>query len=215
MPFLIQGKTNIVYILIVVILAAIAGGVIFSYQYWWLPKQGMPEINEYYKDLANKCESKSCCLESVNRMVAGNYKLSPEKGCPEGFQGNMLRCESSYKWCEPKADETADCFKKYPKIEFEGCVPGKVVDGWEGIILYPNTLDTSNVTHYTDAPAPDVVKQASVASYGISHSTCQTIWRIKINGEWKEVNQLDFCNFIIEYNSSCNECLLEWEEGCC
>jgi eight-cysteine-cluster-containing protein len=46
MPFITQGKTNIKYILIVVILAAITGGGILAYQYWWLPKQETqpPEI---------------------------------------------------------------------------------------------------------------------------------------------------------------------------
>jgi len=39
MPFITQGKTNIKYILIIVILAVIAGGGILAYQYWWLPKQ--------------------------------------------------------------------------------------------------------------------------------------------------------------------------------
>jgi hypothetical protein len=112
-------------------------------------------------------------------------------------------------------DETANCIKKYPLVEFKDCVPGKIVDEWSGIVLYPNTLDTSNITHYIDAPVPDVVKQAGIASYITSSSTCQTTWSIKINDAWKEVNQLDFCNFIIEYNNSCNKCLLEWKEGCC
>lgn len=119
---------------------------------------------------------------------------------------------STFKFIE---DETTNCLKKYPLVEFKDCVPGKIVDGWSGIVLYPNTLDTSNITHYIDAPAPDVVKQASIASYTTSSATCQTIWQIRINGEWKEVNQLDFCNFIIDYNNSCNGCLLEWKEGCC
>jgi len=38
MPFITQGKTNIKYILIVIILAAVAGGGILGYQYWWVPK---------------------------------------------------------------------------------------------------------------------------------------------------------------------------------
>jgi len=39
MPFVTEGKTNLKYILIVVILAAIIGGGILGYQYLWLPKQ--------------------------------------------------------------------------------------------------------------------------------------------------------------------------------
>jgi len=46
MPFITQGKTNIKYILIVVILAAIAGGGILAYSYWWVPKHetAVPEV---------------------------------------------------------------------------------------------------------------------------------------------------------------------------
>ncbi len=46
MPFLTQGKTNWKFLLIVFILAVIAGGGILAYQYWWLPKQltKLPEI---------------------------------------------------------------------------------------------------------------------------------------------------------------------------
>ena len=40
MPFITQGKTNLKYILIVVILATIAGGGILGYQYWWAKKEG-------------------------------------------------------------------------------------------------------------------------------------------------------------------------------
>jgi len=49
MPFITQGKTNIKYILIVVVSAAIAGGGIFAYQYWWVPKHEtkMPEIKPF------------------------------------------------------------------------------------------------------------------------------------------------------------------------
>ena len=156
-----QGKTNIKYLLIVAILAAIVGvGILWCTMKEEVFLTQLPEIKK------------------------------------------------------PK-DETADCLKKYPVVVFEDCVPGEVVDGWWGTILYPNTLDTSNIEHYIDAPAPDIVKQAGIAHYGASQSNCQTTWFIKINGEWKKAGQIEFCNYIIDYNSSCNDCLLEWEEGCC
>jgi len=46
MPFITQGKANLKYILIVVILSAIVGGGILAYQFWWLPKQEIesPEV---------------------------------------------------------------------------------------------------------------------------------------------------------------------------
>ena len=39
MPFITQGKTNLIYILIVVVLAVIVGGGILGYQYLWMEKQ--------------------------------------------------------------------------------------------------------------------------------------------------------------------------------
>ena len=59
----------------------------------------------YYQNLTDNCksaeENQSCCFASVDAMRAGNYKLAPEGGCPEGYNGNLLECVSSYKWCEP------------------------------------------------------------------------------------------------------------------
>ena len=45
MPFIAQGKTNLTYILIIVILAVIVGGGILGYQYLLAPKEevAMPE----------------------------------------------------------------------------------------------------------------------------------------------------------------------------
>ncbi len=57
---------------------------------------------DYYQKLADQCEKKTdCCINSVERMKRGNYKLIPDDGCPDGFQGNGLECASSFGWCEP------------------------------------------------------------------------------------------------------------------
>lgn len=52
MTFSTQGKTNWVFILIIVILAVIVGGGILGYQYLWLPKQVPPaeSLTELSKD---------------------------------------------------------------------------------------------------------------------------------------------------------------------
>lgn len=60
---------------------------------------GLP--NNYYKDLANKCDS-GCCVQSVKSMARMGYKIEPATGCPEGQSSNMIQCgPDSYKWCEP------------------------------------------------------------------------------------------------------------------
>jgi hypothetical protein len=68
----------------------------------WIYEREINGFPDYYKQLAEKCSSRGCCLSSVRYMVKGNFKLSPESGCPDDMQGNMLKCIDSYKWCEPK-----------------------------------------------------------------------------------------------------------------
>lgn len=88
---------------------------------------------DYYKELAEQCMGKtsySCCMSSVRSMEQGDYKIEPETGCPDGFQRNMLKCESSFKWCEP-------CALEGETIGADGmperCCSGfKPMGGWPG-----------------------------------------------------------------------------------
>jgi hypothetical protein len=57
---------------------------------------------KYYNDLSSQCEGDECCLASVNSMFKGGYKLATDGQCPEGYDISMLRCITSYKWCEPQ-----------------------------------------------------------------------------------------------------------------
>ena len=85
---------------IILILAIIIGVAYFYMNH----KPDISGFSDYYKTLAKECESKQsygCCMSSVNDMAYGNYQLAPETGCPEGFQGNALRCIDTFKWCEP------------------------------------------------------------------------------------------------------------------
>lgn len=59
-------------------------------------------LPDYYKELAQKCGEGGCCLASVKRMSAGNFKLMPKDGCPDVFKPNMLKCVDTLKWCEPQ-----------------------------------------------------------------------------------------------------------------
>jgi hypothetical protein len=63
----------------------------------------------YYDNLASECKSKeseSCCLASVETMKAGNYSLTPQEGCPAGYQLNKMRCIDSLQWCQPVEKST-------------------------------------------------------------------------------------------------------------
>jgi len=65
------------------------------------------EINRlplYYRDLAEKClqkDSYGCCMASIRTMKNGNYKLSENNACEDGFTSNTMLCIDSFKWCEP------------------------------------------------------------------------------------------------------------------
>jgi len=71
----------------------------------------------YYQKLTKDCEkfkkSKSitdydCCLQTVEIMEKGNFKLAPKNGCLDGFQINSLWCSGAYSWCEPMKEAEID-----------------------------------------------------------------------------------------------------------
>jgi len=58
------------------------------------------EAEDYYDVLKKKCDGDNCCLQSVEMMRWGNFKLVPKSGCQKGFQVNSFWCGGSYSWCE-------------------------------------------------------------------------------------------------------------------
>ncbi len=54
MYFIKQGKTNWKYILIVVILAAVVGGGILAWQFWWVPKEEVKDETADWKTYKNE-----------------------------------------------------------------------------------------------------------------------------------------------------------------
>ena len=56
----------------------------------------------YYDILEKKCDGDNCCLASLKRMRANNYKEADKNGkCPEGFFMDMMKCVTSYQSCVP------------------------------------------------------------------------------------------------------------------
>ena len=68
------------------------------------------KAENYYDVLEKKCGNDSCCLSSLDLMRQGNYKEADKNGnCPDGFEMNMQKCETSYQWCELiKAEKISD-----------------------------------------------------------------------------------------------------------
>jgi len=205
MPFLTQGKTNWKFLLIVAVLVIIVGGVIL-----WCDFKQTSWQPTVFNRISNFCNIDDDCGSSCG---CGCGCINVNEHCPgdELAECDGYPCKCADNKCVLH-DVVTGCLEKYPAELFEGCIPGEIMDGWTGICIYPeHAIDTSGIEHHIDAPAPDIVKEASIAHYSTSWSTCQTNWFIKINGEWKGVNQLDFCNYLIRVSSF----LLEWEEGCC
>jgi len=75
----------------------------------------------YYDVLEKKCNNDGCCLASLKAMRENNYKEADENGkCPDNFNGSMMRCTTSLKWCEPikeveweSCDEDSDCETRF------------------------------------------------------------------------------------------------------
>ena len=96
-------RKTIKFILIVValIVAFIIGVNLYGYAKKRVEIQSMPD---YYQALAEKCLHKSsygCCMSSVRAMKNGNYTLSENDTCGDGFRSNVMKCMDSFQWCEP------------------------------------------------------------------------------------------------------------------
>lgn len=68
------------------------------------PATGTQATLNYYDDLEKQCQTKpgaNCCLNSVARMRAGNFKLEEEGGCPIDYEHQMLLCQDTLIWCQP------------------------------------------------------------------------------------------------------------------
>ena len=92
---------KIVLIIVALIVALIVGINLYSY----LSKRvEVKKFPDYYQSLAEQCLQKSsyeCCIASVRAMENGNYKLSENNKCEDGFTPNLMECIDSFKWCEP------------------------------------------------------------------------------------------------------------------
>ncbi len=55
-----------------------------------------------YPELIKRCNENSCCVSSAKHIQQNKgFVLKEDATCPENYQRDMLKCISSYKWCEP------------------------------------------------------------------------------------------------------------------
>ena len=93
------------------------------------------ETENYYDVLEEKCNGDNCCLSSLKHMRNNNYKKADEnEECPEGFNRSMMRCITSYQWCEPMEE---DCAKAGELINFPAStnknLPDVCCEGLKGL----------------------------------------------------------------------------------
>jgi hypothetical protein len=138
------------------------------------------------------------------------YNVKNQILIKQEIKDNNVSCD-----CENINNKIENCLEKYPKVNFGDCTPGEVVDGWSEVVIYSNGFDTTGLVGAVDMFVPREVRNIGIASYGTSPSSCETTWSIKDGGEYRRVNQEKFCEFIVNYDIFCDDCLLEWQGGCC
>lgn len=91
--------------IVLIVVALIVALIIGLYLYMFFSKKvEVAKFSGVYHELAQQCLGKNsygCCMSSVRYMANGNYKLMENDACETGFTGNMYKCTSSFKWCEP------------------------------------------------------------------------------------------------------------------
>lgn len=88
MDLITENKTNLKYILIVLILAVLVAGGILAYQYWWLPKHEIkpPEITEP-ETCEDLCGDGTC--QEIVCMAIGCPCAETKESCPQDCVGEI------------------------------------------------------------------------------------------------------------------------------
>jgi len=198
MPFITQGKTNWKFLLIIIILAVIVGGLAIFWQYYWMPveQSNTPKIlSEKY------CKEDGDCVCGIHKTTRscfyGNKDyVDTTQQCPDfctGIGGNFqIKCvNKECKQISTIQDETAD-WKTYRNIEYG--FEFKYPDYWavkESLIFDSNSNDKLNVRHISEEQ-----KSALFPSYCQVHlddSRCQSVklygnYIANIDWQWSNEN---------------------------
>jgi len=105
------------------------------------------------------------------------------------------------------------------------CLEGKkfrCVDGWSVTRYYDKRLISTTEfpeTFLSSMPKEmrEELEKATIAIYGKSSCSCENpiSYQILIGDKLEETTCERFYEFIEDYNSSCNDCILKWSFGCC
>jgi hypothetical protein len=102
--------------------------------------------------------------------------------------------------------EIDKCIKDYPQINYSDCIKNKSISSIHSdIALFPNEADREYIKR-----TYEVAHKAVIAHYRDSQTDCKNSWSIIDNGKIKKVDQKEFCEYIVNYNHICDNCLLEF-----
>ena len=119
----------------------------------------------------------------------------------------------SYYLC--KVDkEFADSVQSDPACKGQG---SRCADGWSVKVYYDRRSITTPPKDNSSLRIPEELTQAIIARYDKSSCKCITpvSYQVLVEKNLEETDCINFYEFIKNYNSSCNNCVLTWKTGCC
>lgn len=170
MPFLTQGKINFKFILLVVILAIIVGGVILAYQYLWLPKNSQ-------KPVACTQEAKICPDGSAVGRIGPNCEFAP---CPS------VKVDETAGWRTEANAEYGFEFK-YPNNFFDSNQEPRVLVGDCNYNFFPDQCPNIN-----NIVIKDLASSGGDINAIKNNLSAPNYWK-NSNGEKSIINNVTYC----------------------
>jgi hypothetical protein len=86
--------------LVILVIAVLAAGVAVNEEARQMSARERLSRGDYYDQLLSRCED-GCCEASVSRMRQTKAKIQETGGCGPSEKADMLKCATTYRWCEP------------------------------------------------------------------------------------------------------------------
>lgn len=193
---------------------------------WTIDSAASTEVQEiikpdasYYKNLRSQCEnegSQSCCIASVDTMETSWYKEAENWVCPNWYSKDLLKCASSYSWCEKiTQDTTNSSWSAARPVNTENTMsyynesftywfsmPKNVYYSWYQVANWSNhTVWISSGSWATDLDSNDV-KVYFYKNKILPELEWFAYWQYKDSKTWKIYINLNWNSVVIESDSN-------------